>query len=1009
MAFFGVGSGGGLFGGGVSGFQVVGIDASILNAGYEAQQAQDYVRGLSASERKNFIQFGFDEDAVKAPWEISAESQSLSRRVAELRNMTSFIDLKDPSVSAASGNLDRMGAFAVYKALDKIRTLAEYASQDSTITSSLGRLDDKFQDGMTEVREFLGEHAFDKLDLFLGSKEYKAESSTRLGKDGMDYQGSGIVAAKTDIISGITGTEVFDITLTKSGVTDVITVDLSGMTTDYTIENVKDYINTQIEALPLLDDLGDPVLDDDGNPVSKYLTRFLVQQDALTDKFLLEIDTLETENVVLSAQTAAPALYVANTVTQVDDGSPITSRITEFGDIDSTLTIENTVSFAATDVEATAIKALTEDISDEVALDPKIEALKAKILAESELAVTGENTEEVTDEEASSLTNVSGDTRVVADTTSNAITTDSEGNMYIVGQSSGSFGHQLNNAEDGDVFLTKFDSEGHMLFTRTLGVSGEANGYAITVDSQDNVIITGETDSEINNVDQISGTDAFVLKVSKRGDEVFRYQLDKASNSAGLAITVDANDDIWVAGATSGAISSTSGFGGSNDGLILKLDGTTGTLSDSALIGGANNEKIKSIAIASDGNILVALEDGDNAVLKKLDAADLSTEIFSVDLGTLGTTGDITKMAVDGTQIVLGGITTNGTSLNAGGAATVNNSLAGGRDAFVASFTDSGASVSADYVTYIGTSGTDGIADLTVTGGKIYVAGSTTGTLTGETASGSTDGYIARLDAATGTVEDQQQFGEGLAHTDVGGVAFTTQGSSILGTLGLPAGEVNGTEEHNLTTQTSAKDGDHFYVSFDGGSRKKITVNEGDDYDDIARRLRIAGFGKLSVDVTSTSEGDKLKISALDERGNPSIDLIRGEDGHDALAAMGIDPGKLLPKNDALNLNLGDDEEIAPYDDLGGIFGLKLDGPLHIKDKKAAKYVLGLIDTAISTIQRANRSLVFDPIKQQLLDQSAANSYGTAPAYLTNRIANYSEALSRISSLTQSNSSSLFI
>ncbi len=65
------------------------------------------------------------------------------------------------------------------------------------------------------------------MNLFLGSKEYKTETATRLGKNQSDFQGSFTTTDPNAVIAEITGTEVFDVNMTKSGVTDTFTIDLS--------------------------------------------------------------------------------------------------------------------------------------------------------------------------------------------------------------------------------------------------------------------------------------------------------------------------------------------------------------------------------------------------------------------------------------------------------------------------------------------------------------------------------------------------------------------------------------------------------------------------------------------------------------------------------------------------------------------------------------------------------------------------------------------------------------
>lgn len=1030
----GLGGGGGLFGTAPAQNRIVGIGADILAANFNAKLTNSTLASLSNANRAAFDLSGVSDD-VTPPWETDILNEeengprSLDNRVREIRDGTAkFIDLKDDALNSVKDDPDRQAAFALYRALDKLRTLAEYAAADTTIESSLERLDKRFQQGFGEIRDFLAEGTTDKLELFLGDKEFKTESAVRSGKNQSEIT-FGAVNTKTpdDILEGLTGTEVFSIDLTKEGVTDTIEVDLSGLTGDLTLNNIKDYINTQIESLPLLDDLGDPKLDGDGNPISKYLTRFNVSRLA-DDSYTLKAESLSTEQISFSAAASEEALYVTGNVSQLDDSFAVTSRLIDFTNIATGLTIDNITSFAATDIDASELKALTAD-QEEDALDPELAKLRDKFKSDAQaeadkqqeletgLPVTEET--DTTAEDEGSITNIDSDNRVVADTVSQGVVVDSQGNSYVVGHSKGSFDMQYNAASENDVFLSKFDSEGNLLYTRLLGVSDNANAYGVTVDSEDNVIITGQTNSAvvvqtnentdkgIINGDVIEGSlDTFVTKYSSNGTEVFRYQLDSTPETSGLSVTVDSNNDIFVAGKTSSAFKGSTAFGGGqSDGVVLKLSGTDGAELSKTLVGGAGSEKISNIAVGNDGNILVTVEDAGGASLKKLDASDLTNELASVDIGTIGSTGAITGIAVEGNQIVLSGYSQYDT-IDSGGTATVNGSHSGRFDGFVASFTDSGAAVSADYVTFIGTDKQDLVNGVTLNNGKIYVAGSTSGDLNGQTRVGNKDAFVTRLDAATGAIEDTKTLGEGLASVDVTGIGFTEKGNSVLSVLGLPQGAAKFDQTIDLTTQTSLRAGDNFYIAVDGGKKLKIEIEEGDTFRDLARQIRVAALGKFKVEIASTSEGEKLKIQTLEKTGSPSLDILAGDEGRDALAKLGIDAGRILAQNEVLNIN--DDEDIEPDgpEDLGGSFGLKLDGALHIRDKKTAKYVLGLLDTAIGTIQRAERSLTFNPLRALIRNGSLNNE--PPPPRIAAQISNYQDALSRLQAGSLSGPTSLF-
>lgn len=1091
MAFFGTQNSGGLFGGGEQRTfaPIVGISSNLIALDAQARLSRISLASLSAADQQSIqSQFGrSDGPAVIPPWQIPEDVLSLNEQIRSVRSLTSFIDLEDPILDTVSDNADHKATFVLFNALTNLRVLAEYASEDSTLDSSLGRLDDQFRSGLDEVRDYLSSTELETLDIFLGEKEYTTEATTRTGKNQSESSGTYIVDDPDGVIEGLTGTEVFTVSIEKSGNTDNISVDLSGIAGDLSLNNVVDHINAQIEALsiPIAKTLttadfnsddeslttvridttatglqlnGVDVTDaqeiavadivagnltytppdgstegtltgfqystDEGagypgspstfdtaeNFTAKNLTRFNVQRNDSTGQYGLKIEGTITEEVTLTAVAAAPTLYAVSATSQLDDSFAVSSRITAFNNIDATIEVGDTTSFAAIDYAATEIKGLVAETEDDD-LDPAIASLRDKFLADAADDVSGDDddtsTSDVDDDNTSSITNVNSEDRVSANTAGSRVAVDSAGGIYVVGTSAGSFGHQLNVAATQDVFLTKFDSEGNVAFSRLLGVAESAEAFDIKVDSNDNVIIAGATDSALSEKDIVEGggSDAFVVKISKRGDEVFRYQLDTFGTTAAYSIAVDSNNDIYVGGSTSTAISAATSASGGNDALILTLDGSSGAVTDSTVFGTSGNDVIKGLALDGNNDLIVALDEDGSASVARILASDLSTQVASVSLGDLGAGGEVTGVTIDTNtgKFYVSGVTTNGT-LDAGGDAAVNGTADGGLEGFVSGFSFSGTTgLAADFTSYLSTGGTDGVSDLTVQDGKLYVAGSTTGTLAGETARGATDGYIARLDGATGAIENTEQYGEGLARSAVGGVAFTNRGESVLKVLGLPTGLIEGDQTRDLETQTTAREGDYFYVKFGDGLRKKIELESGDTFDDIKRKLRVAGFGKIDADVSSTTEGEKLKISALDE--GVSIDLIPGSGDKDLLSRIGLKAGKLLPKNEVFDINL-DDEEIAPEDDLGGVFGLKLDGALNLQDKATAKYVLGLLDTAISTVQRAYRSTNFDPVKQQLLNE--AKFQGSVSPRIAAQIANFQTGLSRLQSGASSPSVSLF-
>ncbi|UTW55606.1 SBBP repeat-containing protein [Kordiimonas sp. SCSIO 12610] len=1008
MAFFGLSGGGGLLGGlggntnGPAPRPIIGIGANLLGQSINADILSAAVRFSNTNTPA--VNLDISEENIATPFD-QEDTRSLSQRIREVRELSEFIDLNDDRLEAVENNPDRQATFATFIALDRLRTLAEFAADEDTPEVTLARLDEQFQQGLSEVRNFINAAELDQLDLFVGDREFRADSTARLGTDNRDFEGSLVASDPDTAIEGLTGNEIFTVSIsTRSAAnnsildTNDITIDLSNVSGTLSLNNIVDFINQQIEAIPQLDSDGNPAFDSDGNPISDNQTRFQVNSEG--GRFGIEIDGILLEDVRFSAAVNTPSLFVSSSVTQAGDDIS-TARITEFTNLSGSITTDNTIAFAATDLAATEIQELTADLDEDGdEIDPAIAAQRDEILAQARIDVLGQDEVDRLDaEEADSdddtnifdITNINSDVRVNAETSANRIAVDSEGNIFTVGTSSGSFGNQINTASENDVFLTRFDQAGNVVFSRLLGSSEDADAFAITIDSNDNVIIAGQTDNALVENDIFDGAgDAFVASFTNQGTENFRFQLDTFSETSGLTVTTDSNNDIILGGFARSSINASTSFGGGRDGLLLRLDGTTGSVQDSNLIGGATNEQISAVTTDSNGNILIASEENGEAVIRRFDASNLTNELSSINLGALGAGGSISGIAVDGNTIVISG-TVQGNGLNAG---TVVGSTTGGLDGFVIGLSDDGTSLNPNFTTFISTTGTDNIADVTISGGNVFVAGTTAGTLSGEASIGADDGFVARINASTGAIEDQEQFGVNAgADSAVSGVAFTQQGSSVLDTLGLTQGTVNAPQQRDITTQTSAREGDFFFIEVEGEPRRRIEIQAGDTFDDLARRIRISAFRDLDVSVRRGSEGEGLRIETI--RDARAVTLIAGTDGQNALERLGIPEGRLLPQNEIFG-DSSDDDSQSPEEELGGAFGLGIDGALNIRDAATARFVLSQLDNAISEIQRADRSLEFNPFRDLLTSGLGANADGPVNPRTLSQIANFQTALARL-------------
>lgn len=988
-------------------FQLVQFDTNLLgaalNANVLARTASTYNAGSFANVDKIFNMGPVD---VIPPWmdpaNIAQSERSLSSRIGDARNVRTFINERDPDVRRAGDDKDSRTLFTLYKALETLKTLAEYASQKNTPTSSLDRLNEQFRKGLAEVIEYLPSAETDRLSLVLGKKNDDVKSTARLGDNAYTYVGDVAQTGDSgDVLTDLTGTETFNIRLTKnsSGDFDDVLIDLSLMSGDLSLNNIVDFINEEVDKVT--------IDDGSGTQVPKYVTNFSVNRNDDGD-YGIQIDGASTEQVTFTATSSEPALIVSSTTSSFLEDSAQTGLLTKLTDIESsdpTRATSDEVQVRSVDIDSSRIAEAAGSVEEdgESALS-KFEKLTGTTVTKTDSTDTTDEEEPTVTNKDTANTNTEFSDPVYATTTPKSVITDSQGFSYVIGTTEGSMGSQINTSATQDVFLSKVDSNGNVIYSRLLGANESADGFDIALDSNDNVIITGQTTSNLTGTDALNdSTDLFVAKFNKDGTEEFRYQLDGYSKTSGVSVAVDANDDIIIGGSTTGSISATSGYnGGSSDNLLIRLDGATGVLETSSVIGTSGSEAIKDIAIAADGNILMTTVEDGNAYLKKVDATDYSSELYSQDLGVV-VGGSLGGLAVDGSKVYIAGTTSN--TGYTGGAATVTNSHSGDIDGYVTGFTDNGGSITADFTTFIGGTSTDRVADIVTNNGMVYVAGETSGTIAGNTRNGNVDAFVAKIDGSSGNLDYVEQYGQALGETRATSLSFSTAGTSVLNTLGLPSGDIHQDQTRDITTQTSINDGDFFYIAIDGGAKRKITINEGDTFSNLARKLNTLSFRGIKAEVVSKTTNPQLKITA---QNGSEIEFFAGKEGRDALAGLGIAPSKLVSSEKLFNPNKVADGKLT-VEDLGGLFDFGIDAGFNLKDKTTAKYVFNQLTDAASKVERAFRSLTFSIIDLQLLDQDKTKASGPAPAYLTARTAQFQDALLRIQSANFSQSSGFLI
>lgn len=898
----------------------------------------------------------FTTPAVIAPWASATGTENTTDALVRKAMASKTLFARNaPGLSDTNGNKDLESLFRMYQALNTLTAIAEKGASKTISSSYRQQLNDRLQEGLAEIQSFLATAGSDQVQMLFGKKQSQFETVT-IPKSALKYEGLGLVAeTSTGSITGLNGSETFTIKLNTPTRSDTFTIDLSQIEGNVSVNSVVNLINNQIKSKVMTNTNGDTT------PLYDTRAEAYKTEDG---KWGIRFNGNSVETITLGDPAASSSLYV---LTGNQKGSDTAvGGLTRLDDASGALrtSYNNSSMVAGTDTDATKLA----------------EALAAEEAATKKPAATTDETDDAAKTD---------DHTVYSQTTARDTVIDSQGFVYVVGSTTGDMGTQKGDGENG-LFLTKYAPDGSMVFSRLIA-EGETEGYSIALDKDDNVVIAGSTTAALGSrqSDVFSGQDSFVSRYAADGTHHFTVQLDGVAVDAATAVTTDANGDIYIAGTTQGRIASGQTALGSTDMFVAKIDGGPRVVENIpsrvlsiSQFGTSGKDTLAGIAIGPDGALLVAGTENGEAVVRKLDTADLTSQLGQVNLGNAALSG-IAVDATTGTVAVIGSTSTG--TLNAGPATGAH---AGGTDGFLARLDGA---LNAQGYTLLGSSGTDRIGDVIASNGDFYVTGTTTGVMAGTGKKGSTDAFVSRLDAASGAVETTTQFGTLETATSGVSLALNPNGhSSTLEKLGLRSGVLNPKQSQDLFSTTGLKPGDHFFLTV-GNSTRKVSLMEGDTMDRLAQRIRSTFPRDMTVMVSGGSSGTKLQFKAKD---GSEVTFSAGKDGQDALSKLGLQPGKLYDTNVLYGTGGPEGDGKSSEYKPGGSFALDLDFSLLLKDVTSSEYVKNALNNAIETVKRAYRSLYYDETKAAMASGAAGG--GSVSPYWSNKIANYQDALARL-------------
>lgn len=232
------------------------------------------------------------------------------------------------------------------------------------------------------------------------------------------------------------------------------------------------------------------------------------------------------------------------------------------------------------------------------------------------------------------------------DETANDIVTDSDDNIFITGTFTGVLtvqGQSVTSLGGSDYYVAKFTPQGDLVWLKSGGSSGNDEGVAIDVDSDDNIIVAGNSYASPsyngNTYTSRGDKDAFVLKITNNGDFIFAKTIGFYLEDAAYDVVVDNDNNIAVAGYYQSMIqfgSYTQSAMGAKDLFVVRFD-PNGNFQWATNFGSYSDDKVVAITCDASNNLYII---GEFADILRLGAGYQSageSDVFVIKL--LGTNG----------------------------------------------------------------------------------------------------------------------------------------------------------------------------------------------------------------------------------------------------------------------------------------------------------------------------------------------------------------------------------
>ncbi len=342
------------------------------------------------------------------------------------------------------------------------------------------------------------------------------------------------------------------------------------------------------------------------------------------------------------------------------------------------------------------------------------------------------------------------------------ITTDSSGSIDVTGYTSGNFGTYVN-AGTQDIFLAKYDSNGVRQWILQQGTIRSDRVREVTIDSNGDVYVVGETEGGLDGNTNAGNTDIFLVKYNTNGVRQWTKQFGTSSYDNGQSVAIDLSNNVYV-----------SGYGPT----ISKFDSNGNKIWNQQLDGSQGSHGVDT---DSNGNIYVA---GTTSASLDGNTSYGKADLFIVKYNSNGVKQWTKQLGTSEIDYAYGLVTdANGNSFFTGYTygSLDGNISAGGTDIFLVKYNSNGVR---QWTRQHGSNLSERAYGITAdSSGNIYVTGETGGSLDSNANAGDIDVFVVKYNS-NGVKQWTKQLGTSNGET-AEDIATDSSGNIYVAVIGV--------------------------------------------------------------------------------------------------------------------------------------------------------------------------------------------------------------------------------